>query len=44
MGGRRRIQDIDGENQSYHVQPKKISNDHQTQNEHMGERRENRTG
>jgi hypothetical protein len=32
----------DGENQSYHVQPKKISNNHNYQNEHMGERRENR--
>jgi hypothetical protein len=39
MGGRHRIQDIDGENQSYHVQPKKITNNHQTQNDHMGERR-----
>jgi hypothetical protein len=44
MGGRHRIQGIDGENQSYHVQPKKISNNHQIQNEYMGEKRENRIG
>jgi hypothetical protein len=44
MGGRHRIQDIDKEIQSYYVQLKKISNNHQTENEHMGERRENQTG
>jgi hypothetical protein len=38
------FQGVDGENQSYQVQPKKMSNNHQTQNEHMGKRRENRTG
>jgi hypothetical protein len=38
------FQGVDGENQSYQVQPNKISNNHQTQNEHMGKRRENRPG
>jgi hypothetical protein len=43
MSGRHQIQGIDEEFQSYHVQPKNISNKYQTQNEHMGKRRENRT-
>jgi hypothetical protein len=41
MGERKRIQGIGGKKQNYHFQPKIISNNHQTQNEHMGERREN---